>query len=226
MSKEGFNWKSIFIVETPNQTTPPVVAAPSVQTNSFPNESQSMPSMPAQTVNFSGTNNPFLEEIKNVYEKGFDSLNVPNFDFFEFYKSVISVGVNNSQSYTMAFAMGSAMNKDLNKTTLLEKASFYTSEIEKVHKGFLNTGVLKKKDLFDSINMQKKILNDDILDIENKIAQLQNQLSEKKNLLNKIDAENSKQFLEFEQKLEANEFAKQKLISSINQVVTGINQYL
>jgi hypothetical protein len=44
--------------------------------------------------------------------------------------------------------------------------------------------------------------------------------------LSKIDSENGQEFNEIQQKIEANNIAKQKILESINAVVTGINQYL
>jgi uncharacterized small protein (DUF1192 family) len=216
MAKEGFNWKSLFIIEDekPTDQTQPVIEA-----NKFPIES-------SKSNTTENLNNPFISEIVGVYEKGFESLNSPNFDFFEFYKSVVTVGVNNSQSYQMAYTMGTAINPELSKISLIEKANYYISEIEKVYKNFQKTGSTKRNEINSRINTEKQTLVSSISEIEAKIVQLQKELIDKKAQLEKVDAANSKEFSEIELKLEANEVAKQKLLQSINQVVTGINQYL
>jgi hypothetical protein len=222
MASTGFNWKSIFIVDPESEAKEKQQAAsipPPAAENKFPTENYAPPSG-----NMSG--NPYIDEIVNVYEKGFESLNSPNFDFFEFYKSVLSVGVNNSQSYQMAFAMGTALNKDLSKGFLLEKANFYIAEIEKVHKGFLNTGTAKSNEISANIGNQKSSLQSSIADIETRITQLQKDLIDKRAELEKLESGNSKEYVEIQQKLEANEFAKQKMLQTINQVVNGINQHL
>jgi hypothetical protein len=216
--KEGFSWKSIFINEDPKTITEPVTIPQTA--NTFPSESVAQ-----QPVSFN-TNNPFIGEIIAVYEKGFESLNSPSFDFFEFYKSVISVGINNSQSYQMAFTMGSAMNPEINKAFLLDKANFYITEIEKVHKNFLNTGTSKSNEISANINNQKQGLQNSIADIENKITQLQKELIDKKAELERVESGTSKEYVEIQQKLEANEMAKERIIQSIKQVVSGINQYI
>lgn len=216
MAKEGFSWKSLFIIEDekPTNQAPPIIEA-----NKFPVEN-------SKSTTTESLNNPFISEIVGVYEKGFESLNSPNFDFFEFYKSVITVGINNSQSYQMAFTMGSAMNPELSKVSLIEKANFYISEIEKVHKNFQKTGSSKRNEINARINTEKQALVSSISEIEAKIVQLQKELIDKKAELEKVDSANSQEFSEIELKLEANEVAKQRLLQSINQVVTGINQYL
>jgi uncharacterized small protein (DUF1192 family) len=216
MAKEGFSWKSLFIVE---DEKPEGQNPPEIDTTKFPTQS-------SKTIPNDNPNNPFISEIVGVYEKGFDSLNTPNFDFFEFYKSVITVGINNSQSYQMAFTMGSAMNPELNKASLIEKAKYYVSEIEKVHKNFEKTGSTKRNEINNRLNAEKQALVSSISDIEARIVSLQKELIEKKAELAKTDTLNSQEFSEIELKLEANEIAKQKLIQSINQVITGINQYL
>ena len=131
MSKESFNWKSIFINDSENttkkedsetssksnqsnQTTTPI----QTQTNKFPEEKI------ANATNESFAN-PFVNEILAVYEKAFESLNLSDFDFFEMYKSVVAVGITNPQSYQMAFTMGKSIKPDLTKEYLL-KCAVYT----------------------------------------------------------------------------------------------------
>ena len=216
MSQEGFSWKSLFIVEEENKS---IQVSPQVEPTKFPIES-------SQSATIENLNNPFIGEIVGVYEKGFESLNSPNFDFFEFYKSVVKVGINNSQSYQMAFTMGGAMNAELSKVSLIEKANYYISEIEKVHKNFQRIGSTKRNEINTRINTEKQTLLGSISEIEAKIVQFQKELIDKKAELERVDSVNGQEFSEVELKLEANEIAKQKLLQSINQVVTGINQYL
>jgi hypothetical protein len=224
MSSKNFNWKSLFINEEENNqsiesapTTQPLAPIP---TNKFPND---------KILNISnGTNlsNPFTNEILDVYEKGFNSLNQNGFDFFEMYKSVSAVGNTNPQSYQMAFAMGKSLKPDLNKEFLLEKAKFYIDEINKVHTNYDTTGNIKKQELNNLILKEKEALSNSISDLESRILQLQKELQEKKTLLANIDNKNEGELKELQLKIEANNFAKHKLLDSINLVISGINQYL
>ena len=222
MSKENFNWKSLFIntdEETPTKnesfSTPKTI-----EINKFPENPTTF--QPTE----SATSNPFLNEIFGVYEKGFESLNQTGFDFFEMYKSVISVGATNPQSYQMAFTMGKTINPQLSKSFLLEKSKYYTDEIEKVYTKYNETGTSRKKDLDNAISLEKNNLTKSIFDIESKIAQLQSDLQTAKSNLEKVDFKNKEQFSEIILKIEANDLAKKKILESINTVVTGINQYL
>ncbi|KFF07389.1 YlbF family regulator [Flavobacterium reichenbachii] len=224
MAKENFNWKSLFINDEANKAeesaevkpAAPVLSAPE---NKFP--TQVTDSFPGNAVT-----NPFLNEIFEVYNKGFESLNAEGFDFFEMYKSVMAVGVTNPQSYQMAFTMGKTIKSDLNKEFLLEKSGFYISEIEKVYAKYDTVGKTKKAELDNNITKEKYNLSKSISDLEAKVIELQKELETKKMELQKIDPKNMEQLSEIQLKMEANDLAKQKLLNSINTVITGINQYL
>lgn len=221
MSKESFNWKSLFINEDSTKST---------STNQVPQNTIPENKFPEINVNSSAStsnsNNPFLGEILDVYQKGFDGLNTEGFDFFEMYKSVSAVGVTNPQSYQMAFAMGKTINPNLSKDFLIEKAKHYLSEIDKVHAKYDSTGNAKKQDLNSKLTQQKDSLSKSISDLELKIVELQKELNQKKIELEKVDLLNKEDFSEIELKIEANNIAKQKIVESINTVLTGINQYL
>ena len=172
------------------------------------------------------TSNKFLAEVLQTYERGFDSLNNEGFDFFELYKSVCAVGVNNPQSYQMAFAMGKSLRPDLSKEFLLEKSSYYISEIEKVHSNYDTIGNARQKELSNSIDQKKKNLNKEVADLQKQISELQNILQSKAAELAHIDSEVTESFDDIKLKIAANDEAKQKILETINTVVAGVKQYL
>lgn len=227
MSKENFSWKSLFITEkedkeptsSPVQNSTTQIATNTQQSNQFPTTAP-------QATPVSNSNNPFINDVLEVYEKGFESLNHEGFDFFELYKSVSAVGVNNPQSYQMAFAMGKTLRPDLSKQLLLDKSQVYISEIEKVFKNYDVIGNSKQNELNNGILKRKEGLTKSIEDIQSQITKLQNDLQQKSSELQQIDTENKQQFLEIQQKIEANAIAKQKILESITTVINGVNQYL
>lgn len=224
MAKESFNWKGLFI----NDETEASVSTnqPSVATPLPPKEVNKFPNHATQPSTYDSISNPFLKEIFEVYEKGFESLNAAGFDFFELYKSVLAVGISNPQSYQMAFTMGKTIQSDLTKQFLLEKANFYVTEIEKVHAKYDTIGKTKKTDLENNLTKEKFNLSKSIEELNTKILQLQNELETKKAEFQKMDSNNIEQFSEIKLKMDANDLAKHKILDSINTVVTGINQYL
>lgn len=220
MGIDNFNWKSLFINEEGEQTKKVETKETSfTQTNKFPDTETN-----SNSINVSL--NPFLGEVLEVYQKGFEGLNTEGFDFFEMYKSVNAVGVTNPQSYQMAFTMGKTINPNLTKEFLLDKAKYYSIEIEKVYEKYNITGNSKKSDLNLKINKDKNSLSNEIIDLEAQIVQLQKQLESKRIELSRIDNDNAQEFSELQLKIEANNMARQKIQDSINLVVTGINQYL
>ena len=73
MAKEGFNWKSLFInEESNNSNTSSTENSAKVTDQKFP-EQTPIHTMPNITPTDSGSN-PFLGEILEVYEKGFETL--------------------------------------------------------------------------------------------------------------------------------------------------------
>lgn len=223
MSKESFSWKSLFINDDSESTPKKEEAIPSslpIDETRFPVESN------VTNTSKNAINNPFINEILDVYEKGFDSLNLADFDFFELYKSVVAVGVTNPQSYHMAFTMGKTIKSDLSKEYLLEKSKFYLDEIEKVYTKYNTTGNKRKDDLDTTITRDKVNLSKSISDIESQIFELQKELEAKKLELSRIDSNNRDQYMEIQMKIEANDYAKRKIVDSINLVISGINQYL
>ena len=223
MSQEGFSWKSLFINEENKETNSeqsirPIEHSTHSESSKFP---ENIGGQFQET-----SSNSYIAEVLAVYESGFNSLNQSDFDFFEMYKSVMAVGISNPQSYQMAFAMGKSIKSDLTKSFLLEKAKFYIDEIEKVYIHYDITGRKKNEDLKDLVNKDKTNLSKSISNLESQIVQLQKELEQKKAELQGIDAKTKDQFKELQMKMEANNYAKHKILDSINQVVTGINQYL
>ena len=93
MTKESFNWKSIFVNDE-NASSPKeeITTQANVNTNDnkFPETNTVINSFPT-----GNSNNPFISEILEVYNRGFEGLNNEGFDFFEMYKSVMAVGPTN-----------------------------------------------------------------------------------------------------------------------------------
>lgn len=223
MSKDNFNWKSLFFNEESDDSEKKNIEIPA----NLPHEETRFP-VDSTITNQSkpSVNNPYIDEILDVYENGFNSLNIEGFDFFELYKSVVAVGVSNPQSYHMAFTMGKTIKSDLTKDFLIEKAKFYLDEIEKVYQRYDSTGRGKKNDLDMAITRDKVNLTKRISDIEGQILELQKELEKKKKELSQIDVTSVTQYNEIQMKIEANDFARKKIADSINVVIAGIKQYL
>ncbi|WP_106791101.1 hypothetical protein [Aquimarina sp. Aq78] len=221
MAKEKFNWKGLFINdetsegEKPRETTP---VQPS--SNSFPESGKSVSKFPVNPPKTTLVSDSVLNTIIEMYESGFESLNKPGYDFYEFFKAIKAVGSNDPSVYKMAFTMAQGVDSTVSKNTLLTQADFYIKEIEKVHKQYQNQGNSKKSKILSSQKNRKDTLNTEISDLEKKLIEIQNQISVKKNLLQSVDAD--VEVSEIDQKIVANDKARSKILETIVAVVEGI----
>src|SRR6187549_3881419 len=71
--------------------------------------------------------NPYLNEIIEVYEKGLESINMPGYDFYDFYLAVKAAGAQNEAVYKMAFQMGKTMDSSITSLKLSSDAEYYIS---------------------------------------------------------------------------------------------------
>lgn len=225
MSNDNFSWKSLFINDNDKGEKQTSNIPQNIPASTTPVETHFPTSATATNIPIN-SNNPFIADVLSVYEKGFEGLNNEGFDFFELYKSVMAVGPNNPQSYQMAFAMGKSLRPEISKEFLLDKSKYYISEIEKVFQNYDVIGSSKQNELNSSIIHKKETLNKEIGNLQQQIATLQSTLQAKSAELSQIDSDNKQQFLEIQQKIEANNIAKQKILESINTVIAGINQNL
>lgn len=171
------------------------------------------------------TNQPLPEHLNKaieLYQQGFDSLNQNGYDFYEFYQTVIHGGVENPQVYSMAYAMGTAMDKTISKEKLVQQSGFYLSEINKVYTDYVNKGTQKKQELVAQKSNENQSLINELDLIRQQMEALQAQLHDRENKLNAIGSKYEPMLIDVESKLNANEIAKNKIVQQIEQVKNGI----
>jgi hypothetical protein len=180
---------------------------------------------PTSKPTFSGNvvvNDEVLGKTLEMYETGFDSLNQPGYDFYEFFKAVMAGGIENPAIYGMAYGMGSAMDKTITKDKLLMQSDFYLSEINKVYNGYVEKGNSKKQEIINQKNNENQALAGDLNLMRQQLEQLQIQIADRENKLSVIDNKYAPMLNEVETKILANDLAKNKIVSSIEQVKNGI----
>ena len=230
-------FKDLFIVKEENSNSEPTqqktVAQPS--TTKFPTAA-SEPSKPQSSglFNFGSTPAPtftpptanvsqeHLMKALEVYQNGFDSLNQPGYDFYEFYQAITQGGVDNAQIYPMAFTMASAMDKSVTKDKLIQTADFYLNEINKVYSDYVAKGNSKKQDLTTQKNNENQALANELNMMEQQMEALRTQIFDRQNKLNAIDSKYGPMINEIDSKILANETAKSQITNSIQQVKNGI----
>jgi hypothetical protein len=221
------SFKGLFFTETEGEANPvapvtqptvPVVNAvtfPTTAPSTFPTGAESTP-----------TNNRFLKDIMDVYDKGFEKLNKPGYDFFEFFKSVYKTGVDNPQVYQMAFEMAQGMDNSITKALLLSQSDYYITEIEKVYASFTANGKQKIQDITEEKNAETKKLTGDIDSLKKQLEIIKAQLSEKEKSLAEIDGSYAPSINDISEKLSANDIAKETLITNLTKVKNNIQNHL
>lgn len=227
MAKEKFDWKGLFINDA-DESGEPSEAKTSTKASSstsFPDQKKSgakFPQSPPKPVG--AVSNDVLVSVLKKYEAGFESLNQPGYDFYEFFKAIKSVGSDDSQVYKMAMTMAQSVDAGVSKEKLLTQADFYITEIKKVHKEYEIQGKNKKSSVEETQKSKKKKLNAEITALERKLMEAQHQISTKKNELQTLDTSLLSEVSEIDQKIVANDTAKSRILKSIMSVVDGIKK--
>ena len=162
------NWKSLFVKsEEPERKSNDSESLSFPTGNTTPLINPSTEAISAKVVN-----DPVLGEVLQVYEKGLDSINMPGYDFYEFYQAISSTGVAGEQTYNMAYQMARSLDKTITTQKLLQDAEFYISKINEVHGQYVNQGQQKLNTLQDQKNNEKNKLTSEIDHAAMRITQL------------------------------------------------------
>jgi DNA-binding transcriptional MerR regulator len=229
------SWKSLFIKEEEEKTNPP----------SFPISNTVKPSNPGQNseVNFPKTEpvfkmdsevrNSVFEEVLSVYAKGLDSINMPGYDFYEFYMAIDAIKEPNEIAYQMAFKMAKTMDTNLSTSKMVQDADFYLSKIKEVHKQYETQGKQKLKSLESEMSKEESELTKEITKMNSEIESFKSQISalEKKSQKASVDLKDIPKNYEpklksIEEKMNANHKAMEISVNKINLVKEGIQKYL
>ena len=228
--------KDLFIVSDENANEQPKqeVVKPTTSTTKFPtSETTEEPSSIFSAFGFGKTETPtpsmptqvsneHLEKAFELYQKGFDSLNQPGYDFYEFYQAVMQAGPTNPQIYAMALTMASAMDKSITKDKLVQQSEYYLAEINKVYQDYNSKGLSKKQDLTAQKQHENESLVGELSLLRQQLEAIQTQIADRENKLSVIDVKYAPMMSEVDSKLSANDMAKNKIVQSIEQVKNGI----
>lgn len=224
------NWKSLFIKSNEGE-----------QENIAPREELSFPVNNTNDIGFaqpsaipsSPISNPAINEVMKVYENGLESINMPGYDFYEFYMAIISTGAAGEQTYNMAFQMAKSMDRTITVQKLVTDADFYISKINEVYNDYVSQGQQKLGSLQEQKNQEKNKLSAEIENCNSRIAQLkaelkqvEAQLNQHKNDLNKIDQSIYPKEKAIREKLLANDMAKKNSIDKLSTIKEGLQRFI
>ena len=235
------SWKSLFIKEEENEATPNTIPkkelpikeeTPSFNPDLVKKSNSEFKTSPHVTQNSSSDNSSF-EEVLKVYEKGLESINMPGYDFFEFYTAIHTVGESSEAAYTMAYKMAKTLDSTITPNKMIKDAEFYLSKIKEVHKQYESQGSNKLGSLEnEKKSLEKKIeseISNNINEIEQlkvRIQELENKNQNKTKELSQVPEQFNSKIESIKEKLNANNKALEVSVSRIENVKNGIIKYL
>lgn len=180
-----------------------------------------------------GSSNQYLAEIIDVYEKGLESINMPGYDFYDFYIAVKASGVENDAVYKMAFQMGKTMDKTITPQKLSSDAEYYVSKLNEVYRTYSEKGSQKLSGLENELKTEKDRLSleangieGDINKMRQQIMSLEQRLSEARSQLAQADGKYRPQQDVIKQKLQANDQAMKISVQKLNSIKEGILKFI
>lgn len=169
---------------------------------------------------------PYMDPIIALYAKGFEELNKPGYDFYEYYKTVKAAGEDNPEMYKMAFTMAKAMDSSVSKEGLLQHSEYYLTEINKVYEQYVSQGKQKQSELQTKKTDEDQALKSKLQSVQVSIQSLLAEESKLKIEVSAIESKYAPQLTEIMCKLEANDAAKKGIFENIDKVKQGIKTNL
>jgi hypothetical protein len=238
------SWKSLFVKDESEENEPSPASTTSKKKEedfSFPvtNTNVVTPTnvasnyVPPPISSATTTDNSVVNEVLAVYEKGLDSINMPGYDFFEFYKAINSIPNGGDQAYIMAFQMAKSMDNTLSPTKLMGDADFYISKINEVFSNYVTQGNQKLNEILNDKNSEKTQLNKEVEaatkrleDLRKEMLSIETNINENKNKLTLVEGKYAPAENAVRLKLAANDNARQISIQRLQGVRDGILRIL
>jgi len=177
--------------------------------------------------------NQYLVEIIDVYEKGLESINMPGYDFYDFYLAIKASGAENEAVFKMAYQMGKTMDKTVTPQKLSNDAEYYISKLNEVYQTYSQKGEQKLHSLESELKSEKNNLSveangieSDINKMRQQISQLEQKLTEVRSNLARIDGKYDPQKEGIKLKLQANDHAMKISVQKLQSIKEGILKYI
>jgi hypothetical protein len=177
--------------------------------------------------------NQYLVEIIEVYEKGLESINMPGYDFYDFYLAIKASGSENESVYKMAYQMGKTLDKAITPQKLSQDAEYYVSKLNEVYQTYSQKGEQKLHALENELKTEKNSLSveangieSDINKMRQQISLLEQKLTEVRSNLARVDGKYEPQKEVIKLKLQANDHAMKISVQKLQSIKEGIMKYI
>lgn len=223
------SWKHLFV----KTDEPKAGKEEAAEAFSFPASETIVPAASKSSFTPPSVSDMVVGEVIEVYESGLESINMPGYDFYEFYKAISSTGLSGEHTYQLAYQMARSMDKTITVQKLINDAEFYISKINEVHGQYVSQGQTKLRSLEEKKNADKGQLQGEIDQGATRISQLRAELqqleaivNQKKALLSKIDEGFSPQEKAIREKLAANDTARTVSIEKLQAIRENIAKFI
>jgi TolA-binding protein len=126
----------------------------------------------------------------------------------------------------MAIHFANQLGTKVTKDGLVSMADYYLGELIKLHQYNEQQGQLKLGEINVNKNSEKAELENSIAQLNNQINELKQIVTQKSNELESIDARFSLQISTIQDKLNVNTLAKDDVLAKLQEVKSGILQYI
>lgn len=167
-----------------------------------------------------------IDKVLAIYEKGFDGINKPGYDFYEFFKAILATGSNDASIYKMAFSMAQSQDKSVSKTSLIEDANEYLEKLTETHANNESRGNTNLSNVETEKAAERQTLKGRQKTLMAQMENLQTELNSVNADLSGIDSRYQARITDVKCKLMANDHAKTTIFTRINTVVNGIKDNL
>lgn len=223
------SWKHLF-VKTDEPTAGKEEAPEAI---SFPASELIVPAAGKGSVTPPSAGDAVLAEVIEVYESGLESINMPGYDFYEFYRAISGTGQTGEHTFQLAYQMARSMDKTITVQKLLQDAEFYISKINEVHGQYVGQGQARLRALDEKKGQEKGQLQSEIDQGITRMAQLKAELQrldaevkQQQAQLTRIDEGFVPQEQAIRSKLAANDMARSLSIGKLQQIREGIIRFI
>jgi hypothetical protein len=179
-------------------------------------------------------NSSLIDDFVDRLQKLIDDNNQPGFDFLEYTQTLFESSPNPGVAeYRMVFTVARKMQSSLTPQFLLESARAYKAIVDSAASSVVNDGQTRKNSLIQEMEGKRLDLQNSIQSNEDEVKKLLKKIEElrqdsqmKTNQLALIQQEYDPKFADIDSKILAMTTAKEKVITSIVDVETGINNHI
>ncbi len=163
-------------------------------------------------------------EIKKRFDDFLTSINLPGYDFLEFFNAVKNF--EDANSYKTALSVASSFDASLNKEKLVKDSNFYIDSINKIVDEQRGQSQSRISSLNTDYNKTITDINKKMEDLQRKLIEIQNEIGTLAGQKPIIESKYQQDVEEVNRKMSTLVYYQEQIVNQINKVKTNIQNYL